>query len=224
MRAGHETPLWIVAEEQTHGRGRNGRKWHSPKGNLYASLLLKLEVSAATATQLSFVAGLAVHDAISSFLPSSGHDTLRLKWPNDLMLGGAKLAGILIESAPAPDGRGLAVITGIGVNVREVPSNLDRAVTSLGVDANSWAVFEILAETFARWLERWDSGAGFASIREAWLAHALALNEPATVNLNGSRLQGRFRGVDAGGALLLETEQGVVITVNAGDIYHDALG
>jgi BirA family transcriptional regulator, biotin operon repressor / biotin---[acetyl-CoA-carboxylase] ligase len=220
LAAGVQEPLWIVAEEQTKGRGRGGRLWQSPMGNLYASLLLKLNVSATTATQLSFVAALAAHQAISTELAAAQIPGLRLKWPNDVMLNGAKIAGTLIESLAAPDGEGLAAIVGVGINVSVVPAISERPAAALGREPAACArVFGALANAFAAWLGRWDEGRDFPAIREAWLAVAHAQGEPISVNLNGASIHGRFHGVGEGGALQLETAPGVVITVNAGDIY-----
>jgi BirA family biotin operon repressor/biotin-[acetyl-CoA-carboxylase] ligase len=220
LASGAEGGLWIVAGEQTKGRGRGGRPWQSPKGNLYASLLLKLKISATVATQLSFVAALAAHEAISMELSAAQILGLRLKWPNDVMLDGAKIAGILIESLGAPDGKALAAIVGIGINVSVAPAISGRAAGALGSEpAACERTFQALATTFAAWLSRWDEGRGFPEIRKAWLALAHAPGEPISVNLNGASIQGKFYGVGEGGALQLETSPGIVITVNAGDIY-----
>ncbi len=225
LAAGAAPPLWIVADEQLCGRGRGGRRWTSPKGNLYATLLISARVAPATATQLSFVAALAAHDASASLLPPEQIPELRLKWPNDVMLNGAKLAGVLLESLKAPNGEGLAVILGVGINVSHAPANERRPVASLGLNASAVPeAFGALAAAFEKRLALWDEGRGFPRIREAWLSRALALNEFISVNLNGSAIRGKFRGVDPAGALQLETEPGVVITVTAGDIYPDALG
>ena len=224
LAAGEKAPFWIVADEQTRGRGRSGRRWQSPAGNLYATLVIETGVTAAVATQLSFVAGLAVHDAVAAHLPAGQLSRLRLKWPNDVMLGGAKLAGILLESLASQKGKGLAVILGIGINVAHAPQEMERAVATLGLEPSAVPqVFASLATAFHEWLTRWDEGRGFAAIREAWLDCALALNESITVNLNGPTIRGKFMGVDAAGALQLETKPGVVIIVTAGDIYPDAL-
>jgi BirA family transcriptional regulator, biotin operon repressor / biotin---[acetyl-CoA-carboxylase] ligase len=224
LALGSETPLWIIADEQTQGRGRNGRAWQSPKGNLYASLLLRLGVSASVATQLSFVAALAAYDAIASQLPQ-GTGSLRLKWPNDVMLAGAKVAGILIESLAGPGSDRLAAIIGIGINVSSAPAGLDRAAGLLGLDAFACAgIFAALTSSFDTWLARWAEGTGFADIREAWLSRAHAPGEAVSVNLYSSTIRGIFRGIDERGALKLETSGGVVITVTAGDIYPDAQG
>jgi BirA family biotin operon repressor/biotin-[acetyl-CoA-carboxylase] ligase len=218
------TPFWIVADEQTRGRGRSGRRWESPAGNLYVTLVIEPRVSASVATQLSFVAGLAVHEAVAAHIPADQLPRLRLKWPNDVMLGAAKLAGILLESLPSPKRKGLAVIIGMGINVAFAPAETERAVANLGLEpADVPRVFAKLASALETWLARWDEGRGFAVIRQAWLDRALALNEPITVNLNASAIRGKFKGVDAAGALQLETKPGVVVTVTAGDIYPDAL-
>jgi BirA family biotin operon repressor/biotin-[acetyl-CoA-carboxylase] ligase len=140
------------------------------------------------------------------------------------MLGPAKLAGILLESLPSPKGKGLTVMLGMGINVAFAPTETERAVASLGLEpADIPRVFTELGSALETWLARWDEGRGFAVVRQAWLDRALALNEPITVNLNASAIRGKFRGVDAAGALQLETKPGVVVTVTAGDIYPDAL-
>jgi BirA family biotin operon repressor/biotin-[acetyl-CoA-carboxylase] ligase len=222
LAAGERAPLWIVADAQTKGRGRSGRRWQSPAGNLYATLVIETGVTAAVATQLSFVAGLAVHEASAAHLPSDQLPRLRLKWPNDVMVGGAKLAGILLESLASPKGKGLAVIIGMGINVAFAPPDTERAVASLDLEPSALPqVFASLSAALPEWLTRWDEGRGFPAIREAWLDRALSLNESISVNLNGSAIRGRFQGVDAAGALQLETKPGVVITVTAGDIYPD---
>jgi BirA family transcriptional regulator, biotin operon repressor / biotin---[acetyl-CoA-carboxylase] ligase len=225
LTQGAETPLWIVADEQSQGRGRNGRVWQSPKGNLYASLLLRLNVNASAATGLSFLAALAAYDAIASKLQPQEAAGLRLKWPNDVMLAGAKVAGILIESLADPGLKGLAAIVGIGINVSFAPSGLERAAGSLGLDpAACAAIFSALASFFDIWLARWAEGRGFAGIREAWLSRAHEPGDSISVNLNNSAIRGIFRGLDDRGALKLETSAGVVITVTAGDIHPGAQG
>jgi BirA family transcriptional regulator, biotin operon repressor / biotin---[acetyl-CoA-carboxylase] ligase len=224
LAAGRDTPLWIVADEQSRGRGRGGRWWQSPKGNLYATLLMHTGVSAAIATQLSFVAALATYDAVAANLPRPRSTQLTLKWPNDLLRDGAKLAGVLLESVNAPKGGSLAIVLGIGINVSKSPSLTERPITSMGLEPSAvTAVFETLVRSMEVWLALWQDGKGFAEIREAWLSRAHGLNGPVSVNLSGSAIRGKFRGIDAAGALMLETEPGVVVTVTAGDIYPDAV-
>jgi BirA family biotin operon repressor/biotin-[acetyl-CoA-carboxylase] ligase len=223
LALGVEAPFWIVADEQSEGRGRSGRRWQSPKGNLYATLGLRLSVSASAATQLSFVAALATCDAIASHLPAEQVTALRLKWPNDVLLKGAKIAGILIESAAAPGTGGLAAAIGIGINVASAPAGTSRPVAALGLAPNARAaVFEELARAFDAWLARWDQTRGFATIREAWLERAHVIGEPLNVSLNGSTIGGRFQGLDERGALRLKTDAGDDIVVTAGDVYAGA--
>jgi BirA family biotin operon repressor/biotin-[acetyl-CoA-carboxylase] ligase len=225
LALGTGAPFWVVADEQSEGRGRSGRHWHSAKGNLHATLGLRLGVSPAEATQLSFVAALAAYDAIASHLPAEQAATLRLKWPNDVLLGGAKVAGILIESAAYPRTAGLAAAIGIGINVAQAPLDTGRRVASLGLAPNARAaVFEELARAFDAWLDRWDGAKGFAAIRVAWLERAHAMGEPLNVSLNGSTIGGRFQGLDERGALRLKTDAGGVIAVTAGDVYSGAPG
>lgn len=226
LAAGSRTPLWIVAGEQTRGRGRGGRRWQSPRGNLYATHLFRTRATPSVATQLSFVAGLATYDAAAAHLPIDLRGALRLKWPNDLMLGGAKLAGILLESlaSQAPE-EGLFVVLGIGVNVSVVPHDSTRRIISLGLAPDDVdRVFSSLSASLETWLRRWDQGRGFAQIRQSWLDRAASLNKTITVNLNASPIRGKFLGVDATGALQLETEPGVVIALHAGDIYPEPSG
>lgn len=222
LASGVEGAFWAVADEQSEGRGRAGRRWHSPKGNLYATLGLRLSVAASVATELSFVAALAAYDAIAGHLPAEQPGTLRLKWPNDVLLEGAKIAGILIESVSNPKGS-IAIAIGIGINVAAAPSHTGRPVAALGSDPSLGAsVFEALDRAFGTWLARWDEGRGFGGIREAWLARAHVMGERLNVSLNGSSIEGRYHGIDERGALQLDTDAGVVITVSAGDIYPSA--
>ncbi len=223
LALGLEAPFWIVADEQSEGRGRGGRRWHSPKGNLHATLGLRLGVSASSATQLSFVAALAAHDAIARHLPAEQVSALRLKWPNDVLLGGAKIAGILIESAAYPGTAGLAVAIGTGINVASAPAETGRPTAALGLAPNARAaVFEELARAFDSWLARWNEARHFAAIQAAWLLRAHEMGEPLNVSLNGSSIGGRFQGLDERGALRLKTDAGDIITVTAGDIYPGA--
>jgi len=149
LAAGARGPLWVVAREQTKGRGRGGRQWQSPKGNLYASLLMTLNVSPSIATQLSLVAALAAYDAVAQHLDASQLPGLKLKWPNDVLLDGAKLAGVLIESAAGPRGQGLTAIAGIGINIAAPPTGMGRAVAAIGKPPEALTAAEYFASSFA---------------------------------------------------------------------------
>ena len=201
--------LWLRAERQSGGRGRQGRAWSSPPGNLYASTLVRLRPGDPPAPSLALVAAVALHEAASAWAPGS---ELAIKWPNDLLAGGAKLAGILLERA------GEAVVIGFGVNLAHHPEGLERPVTSLAALAGGApepALFlEQLAESFARWLGSWR-GAGLAAIRPAWLARA----HPPGTALATPEGAGLFEGLDASGALRLRLAHGEVRLVHAGDVF-----
>ena len=220
---GWRSRFWIVADEQSEGRGRSGRRWLSPKGNVYASLALRLAVRPAVAAA-AFLCHRArrIRCHRQPILPRTS-GALALNGPTMFMLSGAKIAGILIESFASAKGTGLTITVGIGINVSARARRYRPAVDNAGLDPDACApVFDKLARAFETWLARWDQGRGFA-------AHPASLAWPRTltggshnVSLNGSAIQGKFRGVDRGGGLLLETRPGVVITVNAGDIYPSA--
>ncbi len=216
-RQGEAGPLWITAEVQTAGRGRSGNSWVSEPGNLYATLLLREPSSPSAAPQLGFVAGLAVHDAVAACAPNLG-PLLQLKWPNDLLCKGRKLAGLLIEAENVPV---FAAAIGIGINCVSHPDHASYPAIDLkfaGVDLTPGALFAALAETMRSRLTQWARGEGFASIRADWLKRAAGLGEPIKVRLPDRQLAGRFSGVDDSGRLLLETA-GKTETVTAGEVF-----
>jgi BirA family biotin operon repressor/biotin-[acetyl-CoA-carboxylase] ligase len=224
--AGEPAPLWILADRQQAGRGRSGRLWASHPGNLHASLLLRLACRPAEAAQLSLLAGVAVVDALRARLAQAATAGLRLKWPNDILLGGAKLGGILVESARAgPEGR-MAAVVGIGLNLAKHPADLDRPATSLaahGLTLAPPAMLEALAWAMHRWLAAWDEGAGFAAVREAWLVRGGPLGERLVVNAGARTIAGAYRGLDADGALLLRDDAGFERRVTYGDVSLGAI-
>ena len=216
-RAGERGPLWITAKTQTAGRGRRGNSWVSEPGNLFATLLLSEPLPPALAPQLSFVAALALHDAVSEAAPQLAQ-TLCLKWPNDLLLGGKKLAGILIEG---DSDKTFAVAIGIGVNSASHPAETQHPATDLavaGVRIAPERLFEPLVPAMERRLGQWCAGQGFASIRADWLKRAGGLGEQIRVRLRERELSGVFEGLDDSGRLLLKTESGVT-TVTAGEVF-----
>ena len=216
-REGEIGPLWVVAREQMGGRGRHGRVWHSPPGNLYASLLLVDPCTPEVAPQLGFVAGVALADAANELV---GRDTVRLKWPNDLLHDGAKLSGILLEATRRTDGAFVCVI-GIGVNCASHPDDLPYAATHLSTIAGRAIspddLHPLLDRAVTRWLARWDQGRNFLAVREAWLGHAANRHRPVTVAIAGKTVEGRFETIDETGRLVIETGTGLV-TVDAGDV------
>lgn len=208
-QAGAPEGLWLRADRQSGGRGRVGRAWLSPPGNLYASTIVRLHPGEPAPETLALVAGVAVEEVASAFAAGA---RLQLKWPNDLMAGPAKLAGILLERA------GDAVVIGFGVNLAHHPANLERPTASLAALSGAAplpdAFLVHLAETFARWVARWR-GEGLAPVRERWLARA----HPIGSALNAAGRAGLFEGLSPDGALLLRSADGTVDTVRAGDVF-----
>ncbi|HVB89358.1 MAG TPA: biotin--[acetyl-CoA-carboxylase] ligase [Beijerinckiaceae bacterium] len=216
-REGDPGRLWIVARRQTKGRGRHGRDWVSPSGNLYASLLLIDACPAAMAPQLGFVAGVALAETVSDL---ARHDRrLALKWPNDLLFAGAKLAGILLEGARVR--AGFACVLGFGVNCGSHPQGLSYPATDLASFsrvADPGALFERLSSNVLHWLDVWDQGRGFSRVRRTWLSFAGGLGERIRVHGVKSGQEGFFRGLDEEGRLLLDTGQGLS-AIDAGDVF-----
>jgi BirA family biotin operon repressor/biotin-[acetyl-CoA-carboxylase] ligase len=215
-RQGERGPLWVVAERQTGGRGRRGRVWVSQPGNLFASLLLTSPAPTAKLPQLSLVAALAVHDAVTE-LATALCSPIKIKWPNDLLLGGAKLGGILVEGESAHEG---AVAIGIGVNCVSHPTGTALAATDLRAAGFSITpgrlVGALSARMFVR-LEQWNRGEGFSLIRADWIARAAAIGETVSVRLADRELSGRFETLDEAGGLVLRTASGRREVITAAD-------
>jgi BirA family biotin operon repressor/biotin-[acetyl-CoA-carboxylase] ligase len=218
--AGEAGPLWIMARRQTQGRGRSGRQWASEPGNLYASLLQRVACPQTVVHQLSLLAGVAAVEAIAAAAgaPIAG---LRLKWPNDVLIGEAKCAGILPESQMASGGTELVVVIGIGINLASHPAEIGRAATHLaahGVRVAPEAMLGFLAAAMQRWLEVWNGGAGFPHVRTAWLRYGSAPGEALTVNTGRESIAGTFLDVDEGGALVMRDAQGRLRKLTFGDV------
>ena len=218
-RDGERGPLWIAAREQTAGRGRRGNSWISPRGNLYATLLLIDPAPPECAPQLSFVAVLALHDAIAACAPALP-EALALKWPNDLLCGGAKLAGILIEGERTAGA--LAVAIGIGVNCQSHPTQTPYPVTDLkgeGAAVTVEALFEALTASMAQRLAQWRRGAGFTEIRGDWIARAAGIGGDMRARLPDREIIGRGEGLDEQGRLLLRLPDGSLQAIAAGEVF-----
>jgi BirA family transcriptional regulator, biotin operon repressor / biotin---[acetyl-CoA-carboxylase] ligase len=214
------SPLWLTAREQTAGRGRRGNSWISPPGNLYATLLMKDPASPKHAPELSFVAALAAHDAIADCAPAL-HTRLTLKWPNDLLCGGAKLAGILLEGHRLEASLALAI--GIGVNCRHHPSRTAYPATDLaaaGFEVSAGDLFTALSRAMMGRLDQWRGGEGFSAVRSDWIGRAGGLGEEIKVRLPDRVLSGRFEDLDERGCLLLRVADGSVETIVAGDVFE----
>jgi BirA family biotin operon repressor/biotin-[acetyl-CoA-carboxylase] ligase len=216
--AGEPGRLWIVAEEQSAGRGRRGRNWVSPHGNLYASALLIHPCAPAIAPQLGFVAGLALAKAAAD----AGASGLGLKWPNDLMCGEAKCAGLLVEGVSLPDRR-LACVVGIGVNCRVAPDGVGYATARLtdrrGRAVGADELFERLVARFDEALDQWRAGDGFEAIRSAWLDRAAGLGRRIRIENSAGRREGVFEGLDAGGRLLFRGARGALEAIETADLW-----
>jgi BirA family biotin operon repressor/biotin-[acetyl-CoA-carboxylase] ligase len=220
--AGEAGPLWLTARRQSAGRGRRGRAWDTGAGdNLAATLLITSDLPTAEAAQISFVAALAAADLAAAVLPP---ERVALKWPNDLMVGGRKAAGILVESGRRPDGR-LWLATGIGVNLAHAPENVERPATSFAAHLGTppptpLEALDRLSAAFAHWLGVWDAE-GFAAIARAWTERAQGLGGPCTARLGSETVQGIAEGLDPDGALRLRLADGSIRRITAGDVFFD---
>ena len=218
--SGERGPIWISAARQTAGRGRRGRTWESPTGNLSATLMLRPGKPAGECAQLSFAAAIAACDMLQHFAPGAA---LRVKWPNDVLADGRKLVGILLESASkAGEGVPDYLAIGIGANLATHPEGLEYPVTSLkalGVPApGADDALLHLAANFAQWYDRWAAD-GFAALRDAWLARAQGLGSRIRARLATEETTGVFEGIDATGALLLREASGTVRHISAGEVF-----
>ncbi|HUE45013.1 MAG TPA: biotin--[acetyl-CoA-carboxylase] ligase [Aestuariivirgaceae bacterium] len=216
--AGERGPLWIVAARQSAGRGRQGRQWDSRAGNLYATLLVSLPVPADVAAQTSFVAALAALDVAAGVLADAGK--LALKWPNDVLLDGAKLSGILIETVAQDPGH-TTVAIGIGINLAHAPEQTRYGATSLAAHDAPVApddAFERLAAAMAARLAAWNDGRGFAVVRRDWTARAAGLGRVASVTMGERTVTGEFTGLASDGALLLSEAGGRLHAIHAGEV------
>jgi BirA family biotin operon repressor/biotin-[acetyl-CoA-carboxylase] ligase len=214
--AGDPGRLWIVAGEQSAGRGRKGRSWVSPKGNLHASALLIDPCPQARSPQLGFVAGVALARAAEDVGAQA-----RLKWPNDLVVGSAKCAGLLVEGRTLPDRR-MACVVGIGVNCVHAPDGVGYPTAMLKRDdggrIGAADLFDRLAERFDEALDLWAEGEGFPAIRAAWLTHAAGIGTIVRIDTAQGRREGAFEGLDADGRLLFRGA-GDLEAIEAADLW-----
>ena len=211
------TVVW--ARRQRAGRGRRGRSWVSPPGNLYVSAILRPACEARSVAQLSFVAALAVHDFVDGLLLGP----VRCKWPNDVLLDGGKVAGVLLESALGPGGSVDWVVLGIGMNLASHPG-LEGPIPSTSLAAAGAptlapedAMHSVLA-ALTRRRQEWEAQ-GFAAVRLAWLDRAYGLGGPVTVVNGERRVAGVFEGLDEEGALVLAQPGGAPLSIAAGDVF-----
>ncbi len=210
--------MW--AASQSKGRGRRGNRWRSPPGNLYMSLLLRPDRAPTQACQLSFVAALALADAITAVVPVGRK--VSLKWPNDVLLNQRKIAGLLLESSTTGGGALDWLVIGMGVNIASAPRDLERPVTALHDEGcPGLSAGQLLQGFCGHFLERYDDwlSFGFAPQRQAWLGRAEGRDGPVTVNLEGESFAGRFVDMDETGALIVDTEDAGRRVVSAGEVF-----
>ncbi len=212
----------VVADTQTGGRGRHGRTWQSPPGNFHGSLLLRPQVKLADAASLSLVIGLAAREAVEAV---AGHGLgITVKWPNDLLIDGCKLAGILLEGSAAADGQCAWLVAGLGVNLAWHPGLLDYPTTSLvdeGVeDVTVDQFLDAYLASLARHLPVWRRD-GFAPFRDLWLAHAAGIGRPVTLRAGETVHRGLLADLDAAGSILIETPAGCLLRFTAGELFFD---
>src|SRR6476619_5107887 len=227
-REGERGPMWVVTTEQTAGRGRRQRAWIAPRGNLASTILEVINVSPAVAATLGFAAGLSLEAAlqkvsVEAALRSGGADALgfALKWPNDVLAGDKKLAGILLEAEAVANG-GLAVVVGIGTNVVAAPEGTPTPATSLaalGVHIGAEELFAALADAWVEFRGIWDHGRGFAEIRRLWLARAAGLGERIAIQTGSTTIAGIFDTIDEAGCLIVRTTEGKLLPIAAGEVY-----
>jgi BirA family biotin operon repressor/biotin-[acetyl-CoA-carboxylase] ligase len=230
-REGEQGPIWFVTSEQTAGRGRRHRPWIAPRGNLASSILEVMEISPAVAATLGFAAGLALEAAlrrvsVEASLRLAGSDEMKfaLKWPNDVLAGNKKLAGILLEAETVAGNR-LAVVVGIGTNVVAAPEATPTPATSLkalGIDIGAEELFRALSDAWAEYRGIWDEGHGFADIRQKWLQRAAGLGQPVSIQSGGSAISGTFDTIDESGCMIVSTSDGRRTPISAGDVYFGA--
>ena len=237
-KSGDPGDLWLAARRQTAGHGRRGRPWETPDGNLAASCLTILPGDVSQPATLGFVAGLSLHDALTEVAPDvpicigldggrvrdrKAASRFALKWPNDVVADGAKIAGILLEADTMSDGR-MALVTGIGVNVVAAPHDVPYPATALTAFASAVtaeALFLALSDAWTEHAARWRRD-GFAAIRDRWLSVATGLGEPAAIKTDMGVERGRFETIDTEGRLVIRRDDGSAATIAAGDVHFGA--
>lgn len=235
--AGDPGKLWVVSKKQDSGRGRRGRVWATPEGNLAATLLKVLDHDLQYAATLGFVAGLALADALDAVAPNArfsvgvdggsgqGVKRFELKWPNDVLASGAKLAGILLESTLLGHGR-LGIAIGIGVNVVAHPTDVPYPATSLaslgaGVDAET--LFLALSDAWSENERVWAAGRGLPAIRKRWLTRAAGLGSEVAVRVEGNVVRGVFETIDEDCRFVIRDAKGETVKIAAGDVHFGAV-
>lgn len=214
--AGEPEGLVLKAKRQTAGKGRQGRVWESPEGNLYVSVLLRPQCAAQESGLFSFVTALAVHEAVLKVLPQAD---VKLKWPNDVLVNGKKIGGILLESSGAEKDRVEWLVIGVGINVSSHPEGTLYPTTSLAAEGGQVELDDVL-EAFLNGLDHWRLTLrhdGFRHVRRSWLAQAQA--GAMRVRLSDEEICGQFGGIDEKGRLILRLANGAEQAIEAGDVF-----
>ena len=220
-KVGEPGPLWIWSARQSQGRGRGGREWISRPGNLFASLLIGVNAPQRVAGQIALLAGVIAYDTIAKLIAYEGRSELLLKWPNDILLAGEKLAGVLLENVGSTVENRSVVVIGTGINLASHPEDLPQPAISLGaydIMVTPAEALEVLAATTHEWLARWGEGSCFPTVRRAWLDRAGPAGRPLRVKVHGEETEGVYGGLDADGALRLMTPDGEY-RIAAGDVF-----
>ncbi len=218
-----KTVIW--AKQQTAARGRRGRAWHAPLGNLYCSLVLKPGKPLLECSQLGYVAALAIFDTAGELCDDQS--SIACKWPNDVLIDGEKASGILLETVPSDTQVPHAIVLGIGINVANHPDDTPYPATSLvnhgACDITVEQTLERFIHHFDHWLNIWVSD-GFSQLRKIWLTRVAGLEKKIIVRLENNELSGIFKGIDETGALmLLEDDMNENSIIHAGDIFFPDL-
>jgi BirA family biotin operon repressor/biotin-[acetyl-CoA-carboxylase] ligase len=230
-RDGDRGSLWCVTTQQTAGKGRRQRAWVAPRGNLASSVLEILNVTPAVAATMGFAFGLAHETALrrvslEANMRLAGADQLQylLKWPNDVMVRGHKLCGLLVE-AEAVEGAGLAVVAGIGTNIVAAPEGTPTpaiSLSALGVHIGAEELFAALSDAWVEFSGIWNHGRGFADIRKLWLERAYGLGERVAIQTGTVTVEGIFDTLDETGCLIVCTADGQRVSITAGEVYFGA--
>ncbi len=223
---GQRESLFLLADEQTAGKGRLDRNWASLRGNCYSTLILPLHSPSGMSNEISivpqigFVVALSVADVVRGLTTAEP----KLKWPNDVLVGGAKIAGILSEVLSTNP---LTVAIGCGINVAHAPTGLPYPATCLnaeGVHTERDIVFQSYRTALAQWFTLWNNGLGFAAIRSAWVQQAIGIGETASMTIGTEHLTGTFEGLTEQGAVVLKPSVGPPHIFHAGDLHIPSLG
>lgn len=221
---GESGPIWISAKSQSKGRGRRGREWVSAQGNLFATGLYTMEIGAKQAANLSFIAAVAVRDTIANYIPN---ESVKVKWPNDILVQSKKVSGILLESWV--NAGEIKIAIGIGINIISSPPNTEFQTATIKdflalneLPPTREKVLELLVNNFEKHLNNWREN-GFDAIRREWLSNAYGINESVIVKLHDKEISGVFKDLNDDGELLLELPNQSIEKICAGDVFFPHL-